>query len=339
MSGTLAVVSQSCSSISFFDLQSSERTAYLTDLIPEPHEILFDSKRNVMYCSHAYHHGHFWSHGDNGHQISVIDPNKKEVVDIIETRPALGPHGLVLDAKQDILWCSYEEHESSSSGGVIGIDPNTRKVIKQVESSTKTHWFVVTPDGKKAFTCNKTAPFISVLDLENQRMIGKIESPGGTEECSISLDGKYAYFPTPGTQFGKIPESPQVLVIDTAMDKIVARIALQSGALSTYVAGDGKILVGEYRYVNGLAAKGQLSVYDSKTNKLVGATDIGKMPLTLRASPDGKLGFTANIFEGSVSVVDMSTMEVTKTLVVDTERSKVSNICQGAHGMVYFPRD
>ncbi|KIW88914.1 uncharacterized protein Z519_10398 [Cladophialophora bantiana CBS 173.52] len=101
-----------------------------------------------MYCSHAYHHGHYWSHGDNGHQFFVIDPNKKEVVDVIETRPALGPHGLVLDEKQDVRWCSYEEHESSSSGGVIGIDLNTGKVIKQVESSTKTHWFVGTPDGK-----------------------------------------------------------------------------------------------------------------------------------------------------------------------------------------------
>ncbi|KIW88915.1 uncharacterized protein Z519_10399 [Cladophialophora bantiana CBS 173.52] len=39
MSGTLAVVSQSGSSISFFDLGSGERTAYMTDIIPEPHEL------------------------------------------------------------------------------------------------------------------------------------------------------------------------------------------------------------------------------------------------------------------------------------------------------------
>ncbi|OQV04461.1 hypothetical protein CLAIMM_09339 [Cladophialophora immunda] len=337
MSGTLAVVSQSGSSISFFDLESGERTAHMTDLISEPHELLFDSKRNVMYCSHAYHHGHFWSHGDNGHQISVIDPDKKEVVDIIETKPALGPHGLVLDAERDVLWYSYEEHETGASGGVIGIDLETRKVIKQVESSTKTHWFVVTPDGKKAFTCNKTASFISVLDLENQRMIGKIETPRGTEECSISLDGKYAYFPTPGNQLGKVAENAEVLVIDTATDQIVSRIPLEHPAQSTYVAGDGKLFVGEYLSANGAGLEGRLAVYDSKAHELVGTTKIGSVPLTLRASPDGKLGFTANIFAGSVSVVDMSTMEVIKTLVVDTERSKFSNLCQGAHGMVYFP--
>ncbi|KIX92309.1 uncharacterized protein Z520_12055 [Fonsecaea multimorphosa CBS 102226] len=337
MSGTLAVVSQSGSTISFFDLASGERTAYMTDLISEPHELLFDSKRNVMYCSHAYHHGHFWTHGDNRHQISVIDPDKKEVIDVIETKPALGPHGLVLDAERDILWSSYEEHETGSSGGVIGIDLETRKVIKQAESSTKTHWFVVTPDGKKAFTCNKTADFISVLDLYNERMIGKIETPGGSEECSISLDGKHAYFPTPGASLSNIPENPEVLVIDTATDKIVDRIPLEHPALSTYVAGDGKILVGEYLSAEGSGFEGRLAVYDSQTHKLVGKTKIGSVPLTLRASPDGKLGFTANIFAGSVSVVNMSTVEVIKTLVVDTERSKFSNLCQGAHGMVHFP--
>ncbi|KIW74618.1 hypothetical protein Z517_11388 [Fonsecaea pedrosoi CBS 271.37] len=337
MSGTLAVVSQSGSSISFFDLRSGERTAYMPNLIPEPHELVFDGKRKVMYCSHAYHHGHFWSHGDNGHQISVIDPDKKEVIGVIETKPALGPHGLVLDAERDILWYSYEEHETGSSGGIVGINLETRKVIKQVGSSTKTHWFVVTPDGKKAFTCNKTAPFISVLDLENQQMIGRIETPRGTEECSISLDGKHAYFPTPGTQLGKAQENPEVLVIDTATDKIVSRIPLDYPAQSTYVTGNGKIFVGEYLSPDGSAIEGRLAVYDPDSLTLVGATKIGGMPLTLRASADGELGFTANILAGTVSVIKMSGMEVLKELVVDTERSKSSNLCQGAHGMVYFP--
>jgi DNA-binding beta-propeller fold protein YncE len=340
MSGTLAVVSQSGSSLSFFDLTTGARTAYMPNLIPEPHELLLDPKRHLIYCSHAYAHGHFWQHGDNGHQISVIDPARHEVVGVIETGPALGPHALVLDGDRDILWCSYEEHEESESagGGVVGIDLKTRKVVKRVGSGTKTHWFVVTKDGKKAFTCNKTAPFISVLDLENEVMVGKIETPGGTEECSISRDGRFAYFPTPGTQFGKTPERPEVLVIDTASDQIVDRIQLGAGALSTYVAGDGRIMVGEYRYdAEGKPAKGRLSMYSAGTHEHAGAVDIGLMPLTLRSSPDGKLGFTANIFEGSVSVLDLSAMKNLKTLVVDTEKSQLSNLCQGAHGMVYFP--
>jgi DNA-binding beta-propeller fold protein YncE len=195
MSGTLAVISQSGSSLSFFSLPSGTLAHRLTNLIPEPHELLHDKSRNLLYCSHAYAHGHFWQHGDNGHQISVIDPVNKEVVDVIDTTPAMGPHGLVLDKANDVLWCSFEANETltGGTGGLIGIDLKTRTVIKTVPSGTKTHWFVMTPDAKKAFTCNKTAEYISVLDLDKGDIVGKIDTPGGTEECSISADGKFAY--------------------------------------------------------------------------------------------------------------------------------------------------
>jgi DNA-binding beta-propeller fold protein YncE len=198
MSGALAVISQSGSSLSFFSLPSGTLLHKMSNLIPEPHELLHDRPRNLLYCSHAYAHGHFWKHGDNGHQISVIDPVEKSVVDVIDTAPAMGPHGLVLDEANDVLWCSFEENETlpNGTGGLIAIDLQTRKVVKTVPSGTKTHWFVITPDGKKAFTCNKTAEYISVLDLEKCEMVGKIDTPDGTEECSISRDGRLAYVST-----------------------------------------------------------------------------------------------------------------------------------------------
>ena len=88
MSGTLAVVSQTGETLSFFDIASGERTAHLTDLTSEPHELCYDSKRNVPYLSHTYRFGNFWKHGENASEISVIDLHTKKVVDIIDTRPA-----------------------------------------------------------------------------------------------------------------------------------------------------------------------------------------------------------------------------------------------------------
>ncbi|KEF57256.1 uncharacterized protein A1O9_05173 [Exophiala aquamarina CBS 119918] len=344
LSGSLAVVSQTGNSLSFFDLATGKRTVHMTDLISEPHELLVDNKTGLLYLTHSYRHGHFWVHGDNGFEISVIDPRQKEMVDVINIKPALAPHGMALDESRDILWCTYEEHETASSGGLVGIDLSTRKVIKRVESSTKTHWFVMTPDGKKAFTCNKTAPFISILDLENERMVGKIDAMG-TEECSISLDGTRAFFPTPGTQFGKHHSHPRVLVIDTVTNAVVETISLEFGAQSVHVTGNGRLMVGEYRFntdaptgdLGKAVLEGQLTVYDGRTHQLCGRAPIGKMPLTMHSSPDGKLGFVANIFSGSVTVVDLVNFTVLRTLIVDTKVKEISKMCQGAHGMVYFP--
>lgn len=266
MSGTLAVVSQSGNSLSFFDVASGERTGHLTDLISEPHELILDSKRNLLYLSHSYRHGHFWKHGDCGHEISVIDPVSREVTDIITIAPCLGPHGLAIDTKRDLLWCSYEEDEAGAQGGLVAIDLSSRKVIKRIESTAKTHWFALAANGTKAYTCNKTEEFISVLDLEKGRMTGKISSPS-TEECDVSRDGKLVYFPTPGTQIGKNPDTPQVLVIDTSTDAITTKIPLEHGASSLHVSEDGKLMVGQYHFGSGdpaspMVRDGCLSVYD-----------------------------------------------------------------------------
>ena len=314
----------------------------MTDLIAEPHELLLDETRDVLYLTHAYHHGNFWVHGEAGHQISMVDPHKKAVVGSIDISPARGPHAIILDKLNDVLWCSYEEHPSCS-GGVLAIDLKTHKVVKTVESGAKTHWFVATPDFKKAYTCNKTAEFISILDLEQGTMIGKIPAPGGTEECSISADGSFAYFPNPGFQYGVFPAEPVIYVINTVTDQVAHRIPLDLGALSVHVTGDGNIMTGQYRFESGkegimnMVAPGQLTVLEPGTYKKHGSTKVGKVPLTMRSSLDGKLGFVANIHEGTVSVVDLTLSKVIQTLTVDVEVGELSKMCQGAHGMVYWP--
>jgi DNA-binding beta-propeller fold protein YncE len=342
MSGTLAVISPSGHTLNFFDLSSGERTAQVTGLVAEPHELCYDEKRNLIYVSHAYRHGHFWVHADNSHEITIVDPEKKEIADIIDIKPYLAPHGLVLDKKRDMLLVSYEEHTDTAGGGVIGIDLNTKKVVKHVKSEAKTHWFVVTPDGKKVYTCNKTATFVSILDLENERMLGKIDIPQGTEEPSISPDGKFAYFPTPSCTFGPAPEDSRIEVIDTATDKIVKSIPIDEGAFSTHTTPSGAIMVGKYNFENKQGEKvragpGRLGLYHPDTHALVGDVGVQVSPLTLRCSPDGSLGFVANMGTGRVTVIDLASMKVLKSLDVDTVPAAGNPAHQGAHGMLYFP--
>lgn len=344
MSGTLAVVSQSGQTLSFFDITTGERTTHMTNLIAEPHELCFDPKRNLLYVSHTYAHGHFWVHGDCSHEITVIDLAKREIVDSIDISPILAPHGLVLDSQRDILYVSFEEvlNEAGTSGGLIGIDLQSRKVIKRIDSQYKSHWFVMTPDGKKAYTCNKTAPFISVLDLENECMLGKIPVPS-CEEPGMSLDGKFAYFPTPGLSMGPTPIDTKIIVIDTTTDDILKSIPLNLGAQCVHVTSSGKIMVGMYRFDANApseaptAKEGRLALYDPDTYALLGEAEIGLQPLTMRSSQDGRTGFVANIFSGTVTVVDLSSMTVLKTLMVDTKQNPDKKSHMGAHGMAFLP--
>ena len=267
----------------------------------------------------------------------------KKVVDIIDTRPTKAPHGLILDQQKDTLYVSVEElpNQESDGGGIIAIDLLIRKVIKTIPSAYKSHWFVMTPDAKKAYTCNKDASFISVIDLEREEMVGKIDVPG-CEEPSMSLDGKYAYFPTPGFQFGKNPADPVIKVIDTATDQVLDDIKMDKSALSTHVGSRGTIFAGSYTCaVSGSAthtADGAgLAMYHPETRQKLGEICAGVLPLTIRTSPDEKLGFLTSVTYGTVTVIDLESKTVLRTLEVDGKKRDDKFMHVGAHGMAFIP--
>ena len=340
MSGELAIVSQSGESINFYDISSGEKTGHIDSLTAEPHELCFDAKRKLLYCSHAYHYGHYWKHGQNGHEISIIDTTTKKVVGTIDTRPARAPHGLILDNQGITLYASVEELPDNEGGGLIAIDLVSRKIVKTVASSSKPHWVVITKDAKKAYTCNKDSLFVSVLDLENERMVGKVDVPS-CEQGSLSPDGRHAYFPSPSLKFGKNPADPRIIVVDTAIDQIVGDIKLERGALPTHVTSQGMILAGEYTYAdeaNGKKNAAWLAMYHPVTLKQIGAVEAGLWPLTIHSSPDGKTAMLSNTLDGTVSIVDLASRKEIKLLTVDPiqREGEEKSYHVGAHGMAFI---
>lgn len=204
----------------------------------------------------------------------------------------------------------------------------------------------MTPDGTKAYTCNKEAGFVSVIDLLDKKLVGKIPVLGGCEQPAISKSGKFAYFPTPTVPFGDVKhlENPSIQVIDTTSDKVIRSIPLDYGVASMHVDSQDRLLVGQYRM--GLSSDGKtfgnvsqlngrllvLSSEDRDYQQLV-SVEVGKVPLTIFSSPDGKKAFVSNISSGTVTIVDMNTMAVEKTLEVDTVPRTDKQLHQGAHGL------
>ncbi|KAL6715626.1 hypothetical protein ACLMJK_006587 [Lecanora helva] len=336
--GTLAVVGQTGRSLSFFDLSTGERTAQLNDLIAEPHELCFDRRRNLLYISHTYRHGHYWVHDDYAHEISVVDCTTKTVVDTIDVFPTQGPHGLILDEEKDILYACVEELVVGQGGGVIGIDLKSKSIIKKVESQSKPHWFVITPDGRKAYTCNKSQPFISVLDLEKENFSGKLEV-SASEELGVSLDGKFVFVPTPGLTIGPPPADASIKVVDTTLDEIIKSIPTGLGPQVVRMTSSGRMMVAKYSYGasadGGVASaqSGRLALYSPDTHEFLGEAAVGKGPLTIRSSPEGETAFVANIFDGTVTVINLTSMTVVQTLSIDDKPTSANTKHPSAHGL------
>ena len=343
MQDTLAVLSCTGQSISFFDVASGERLVYEDKMFAEPHELIHDKKRNILYVSHTYRDGMYGNFSTYAHEISIVDCVQMKVVDTIDVSPAEAPHDFAIDEQGDILWVSVEKISAERGGGLIGIDLKSRNTVKQVECQFETHWFVMTRDGKKAYTCNKAAPFISVLDLEHQRFIGKIEVEG-TEQPDLSHCGRYLLFPSPALRFGSLPPNPSVLIIDTQNDQIVRSVPLGAGfgPAAVHVTPTGTVMVAQYCFDTTAAAPtprpGRVSLYDSTLRKLLGESGAGIMPLTMRATSDGSIGFVANAKGGDVHMIDLRSMTGLQTLDIDVVPSAKNKFQTTAHGMALFSR-
>lgn len=258
-------------------------------------------------------------------------------IDIIDISPAKGPHFSVIDSTNDILYACAEgglEGDKPNAGGVIGIDLKTNKVVKSIPSGYKSHWFVCTPDFRKAYCCNKDGGFISVIDLENEQLIKKIDAPAGNEQPAMSKDGRFAYFPSPtitvGMQEGY--KDLSITVIDTSTDEIVHHIPVAHQPLGTHVTANDLLLVGLHTPAG---AEGRMLIISHHGDgfREIGAVPVGHGPLTLTSDADGKTAFVAGTFAGSVTIVDLEKVEVVRTLEVDSVRRQDKEMHCGAHGM------
>ncbi|WKX73778.1 YncE family protein [Streptomyces sp. XD-27] len=334
---TLAVVSQSGPSVTFFDAATFERQDVLA-LPPEPHELCFDAEHRLLYATGTYVSGYYHANQGRARDVSVIDADTREVVDVIDTSPDHGPHGLALDPARHRLYVSVEATDTEP-GGVIVYDTRDRRRIGRISTMAPgPHWFAITPDGRRGYAANKEAPFVSVVDLEQDRLIGRIEVPG-SEGLDVSPDGGYVYVAAPKGDFGPHPKDrPGIRVIDTAEDEVAHVLHTEGVVFPVHTTATGLVLAGELRMATGpgsaLGAQtnGVLTVFAPDTFEQVGQVEVGKFPLTISSSPDGSLGFVANVMSSTVTVVDLRRLRVVTTLEVDRAGEP------GAHGLAYIPR-
>lgn len=83
----------------------------------------------------------------------------------------------------------------------------------------------------------------------------------------------------------------------------------------------------------GRSGPGWLTAFSTATHTQVARIRLtGELPLTITASPDGRLGYVASVSSSTVNVVDLHAWELLASLDV-AKRSD-----PGAHGLAYIPR-
>ena len=214
--------------------------------------------------------------------VSVIDPATLKVVDTFKV--GINPQHVVPSWDLKTLWVANNA-EGRTDGSLTPIDPKTGKPGKQiaVEDPYNMYW---TPDGQFAIVVAEEFKRLDFRDPQTMAMKFSIAVPScaGINHADFSIDGKVVFF---------------TCEFNGSLTKIdlVNRSVLATIKLSQYFARP--------EVLEQLAKPGKKARIIPDVSQLGGTicTTPG-MPQDVRASPDGKTLFVADMMADGVHVVD-----------------------------------
>ena len=214
--------------------------------------------------------------------VSVIDPATLKVVDTFKV--GINPQHVVPSWDLRTLWVANNA-EGRTDGSLTPIDPNTGKAGKSiaVDDPYNLYW---SPDGKSAIVVAEAHKRLNFLDPRTMKLQYSIATPqcGGINHADFSIDGKFALFTC---EF-----DGSVVKID-----LVNRSVLGALKLSKYYSRP------EVLAEIAKPGKKPRLIPDPGQPGAEICTTKG-MPQDVRASPDGKTFFVADMMADGVHVVD-----------------------------------
>jgi YVTN family beta-propeller protein len=285
--------------VRFFDPATLQERANL-ELPKNPHDFALSADHRFAYVP-IYGPGIYNRNPEPGHEVYVLDLAAQKVAKVIDVAPYRSPHGVQIDA-QGRLYVTAELDRK-----ILVVDPEAGTVVDTIDHEGSGHWLAVLPNGEKAYVANKNdRPFVSVIDLRARRQVGRVSMPNGTQGIAASPDGKRV--------IAMDYANPEIAVIDTATDKVVAKLQLEDTSEPAYKASfspDGHWLL--------TMAGSTIGVFDAND---LGAGQrtltVGASPMGIAFSADGTTALVANHGDGTVSVVDLSTARLTRTFKAGT---------------------
>jgi YVTN family beta-propeller protein len=220
---------------------------------------------------------------------------------------------------------------NSAGDNVHIIDPETNKVIGEIEGIEVNHGAAIAPDGSRIYVSDEALSTLDVVDAQTLKVIKKVPLSGHPNNIAVGRDGKRVYV-------GIIQAPGGVDVIDTASLQRVKTLPTKGTIHNAYVTPDGKYVVA------GSIVGKTINVFDAATETPAWTLelDLGIRPMTFSSNPDGstKWLFTQLTGLNGFAVVDFAThMEIRRIQHPDLPpgRSTVPEGSDPSHGMAVTP--
>ena len=198
----------------------------------------------------------------------------------------------------------------------------------------------------KVYVADEGSNTVSIIDTTSLKTIGRVPVGQGPHNVQVAPDGKLVWVTNNGEPAKKNEKTPDakmsksagmnmdstargaVWAIDTATDKVVARIPVGTHPAHVVVTPDGR-----HAYVvNG--GDNSVSVVDTAAQSVIATIAVGAGPHGMRISPDGKQAWVANLKGGTVSVIDTESRKQVAEIAVGKGPAQVGFTPDGSMGFV-----
>ena len=219
-SGFLLVANKGAQSMGIIDPGSGKQLAELPEGGVTGHELVASPDGRFAYVP-IYGNSGVGKPGTDGRNMVVFDIAARKVAGNVDFGKGVRPHCPMFGPKDGLLYVSTELDQT-----ITVIDPKSLKIVGTVPTGqTESHMFIISHDGRRAYTANVGPGTVSVLDLENRKVLQVIPISKQTQRISISNDDRYV--------FTADQIKPQLAVIDTATNKIKSWVPLPEAGYGT----------------------------------------------------------------------------------------------------------
>jgi YVTN family beta-propeller protein len=200
----------------------------------------------------------------------------------------------------------------------------------------------------KIYVANEDASTVSVIDDASLKATRSINVGKGAHNVQISPDGTRVWVtnngsPTaadnaahkgmPVAEHGAMAAKGEVWAIDTATDKVVAKVGVGKHPAHVVLTNDGKFAL----VTNG--GDNTVSVVDIATLKVAASIPTGEFPHGIRVSPDGKHAYVANLKGATVSVIDIESRKEIGQIAVGKGPAQVGFTPDGRFAFVSLSQE
>jgi DNA-binding beta-propeller fold protein YncE len=292
--GFLFIANQSDHTVLVVDL-TSRKVLNKTGVDINGHEVAVDHDHRFGYVP-IYGNSGVGRPGTDGSTIHVVDLRAGHAVNIINLGKPVRPHCAKF-GPDGLLYVSAE-----LSNAIYVVDPASGKLVAEIPTgAAESHMFVLSPDGRRAYTSNVGPGSVSVLDLQKRSLITVIPVAKKVQRISISADGRFV--------FTHDQDAPHLAIIDTATNQVARSIDLPATVYSSTPTPDGKLLLAN-------APSGKLLVIDLSSEKVVATYPIPEAIGEIAIDAAGNYGYISTPQKGTIEVFNIRASKLEAPIVL-----------------------